>query len=156
MNPHWYWVLCISDASCMLQQSTTPGNKGVVSSAAHGHVLSALQGLACGIEGVRMLNLVLKVSSDNLDKVPMVFSEVGRGEWVATKCDGRICILLLSQRVNRLLVLVLMLMLQASGSTMGSTHHGMSIVSVKATSDLYFLRFYGQSIKLCRTCSSAC
>lgn len=34
------------------------------------------QGLSCGIEGVRALNLVLRVSGDSLDKAPTAFSQV--------------------------------------------------------------------------------
>mmetsp|Transcript_13422 Transcript_13422/g.32798 ORF Transcript_13422/g.32798 Transcript_13422/m.32798 type:complete len:168 (-) Transcript_13422:303-806(-) len=51
----------------------------LVGDAAHAASGDLGQGFNCAVEGVRVLNLALKASKDNLDKAPIIYSEV-RGE----------------------------------------------------------------------------
>ncbi|KAJ9515631.1 hypothetical protein QJQ45_021744 [Haematococcus lacustris] len=67
--------------------------------AAHAMTSSLGQGASCAIEGVRMLNLVLKVSGDAVDKAPAMFTQVAgvwltppttlnNGERMSRRCDA--------------------------------------------------------------------
>ncbi|KAJ9515493.1 hypothetical protein QJQ45_016484 [Haematococcus lacustris] len=54
--------------------------------AAHAMTSSLGQGASCAIEGVRMLNLVLKVSGDAVDKAPAMFTQVAGLRAEDTQC----------------------------------------------------------------------